>query len=72
VRKVFIVLAEFHLLKNDQLGEHAHTLAETYSTDLEPSIFYEEIVQFIHLAKSRGCKTPASLVVLMHKKKIPW
>jgi len=39
VRKVFIVLAEFHVLENDQLREHANTLAETYSTYLEPSMF---------------------------------
>jgi len=67
VRKVFIVIAEFHVLDNDQLREHAQTLAETYSTDLEPSMFCNEMVQFVHFAKSRGCKTPASLAVLLHK-----
>jgi len=67
VRKVFIALAEFHVLDNDQLREHAKTLAETYSTDLESSMFCDEMVQFVHFAKSRDCKTPASLAVLMHK-----
>jgi hypothetical protein len=62
VRKVFIVLAEFHVLDNDQLREHAQTLAETYSTDLEPNMFCDEMVQFVNFAK-----TPASLAVLMHK-----
>ena len=57
---MFIVIAEFHVLDNDQLREHARTLAETYSTDLDPSMFCEEIAQFV-------CKTPASLAVLLHK-----
>ena len=67
VRNVFMVLAEFHVLDNNQLREHAQTLAETYSTDLEPSMFCDEMVQFVYFAKSRNCKTPASLAVLMHK-----
>jgi hypothetical protein len=60
-------MAEFHVLDNDQLREHAQTLPETYCTDLEPNMFCDELVQFVHFAKSRGCKTPASLAVLMHK-----
>ena len=50
VRKVFIVIAEFHVLDNDQLREHAQTLAVTYSTDLEPSMSCDEMVQFVHFA----------------------
>ena len=64
---MFIVIAEFHVLDNDQLRERAQTLADTYSTDLEPSMFCDELVQFVHFAKSRGCKTPASLAVLPFK-----
>ena len=72
VRKVFIVIAEFRVLDYDQLREHAQTLAETYSTDLEPSrpMFCDEMVQFVHFANSRGCKTPASLAVLLYKENL--
>ncbi len=30
-------------------------------------MFFNEMVQFVNFAKSRNCKTPASLAVLMHK-----
>jgi len=64
---VFIALAEFHVLDNDQLREHAKTLAETYPTDLEPSMsLSDEMVQFVHFAKSRDCNTSFSCC-RMHK-----
>ena len=64
---MFIVIAEFHVHDNDQLREHAQTSAVTYSTDLESRMSCDEMVQFVHFAKSRGCKTPASLAVLLYK-----
>ena len=68
VRKVFIVIAEFHVLDNDQLREHAQTLAETYSTDLEPSMFCDEMVQFVYFAKFEAVKLQLLLLFYCTKK----
>ena len=35
-------------------------------TDLQSSTFPDEIIQFVHFAKSRGCSSPSDLASLIH------
>ena len=67
VRNVFMVLAEFHVLDNNQLREPAQTLAETYSTNLEPIMFCDEMVQFFSLCQVPKLQNTSFSCCLMHK-----
>ena len=41
-------------------------MANTYSGDLQAGEFADEMIQFVDFAKSRGCRTPSSLAMLLH------
>ena len=41
-------------------------MANTYSGDLQSGEFADEMIQFVDFAKSRGCRTPSSLAMLLH------
>lgn len=66
VRKVFQVITEFNELGNGEIRELALCMAETYHTDLQSSTFPDEMIQFVHFAKSRGCSSPSDLASLIH------
>ena len=66
VREVFKVVIDFNEVNADQIREHAVSMANIYSGDLQSSEFADEMVQFIDFAKSRGCQTPSSLAMLLH------
>ena len=66
VRKVFQVITEFNELGNGEIRELALCTAETYHTDLQSRTFPDEMIQFVHFAKSRGCSSPSDLASLIH------
>jgi len=70
VRSVFQVVTDFHTLDNDSIRSSAQHMAETYSADLESSVFPDEMVQFVTFAKSRGCSLPSDVAMLTHKEEL--
>jgi hypothetical protein len=61
---VFQVITEFNELENGEIRELALCMAETYHTDLQS--FPDEMIQFVHFAKSRGCSSSSDLASLIH------
>ena len=65
-REVFKVVTDFNDIDADQMREYSLAMANTYSGDLQAGEFADEMIQFVDFAKSRGCRIPSSLAMLLH------
>jgi hypothetical protein len=64
----FQVVLSGHLMSEDaDISKECQKLATIYSSDLSSQVFAAELVQFLTFARRRGCTTPQSQALLMHK-----